>query len=138
MIYSSIYNWNTFDLIIIIELLTILVLNKSHEQKDTTYFYVSGISYRLFYYGRIGIFCNCFVKSYFYASMHDKQTILLYSIFILFHGITYYFLQKPPLSSQFRVNLSRFYHHFPWEIWIGNKMIIFYYLCYLFQRHNQN
>lgn len=56
MIYNSIYNWNTFDLKIIIELLTILVLNKSHEQKDTTYFYVSGISYRLFYYGRIGIF----------------------------------------------------------------------------------
>lgn len=116
MIYNFIYNLNIFDLIIIIEPLTVLVPNKSREQKDTTYFYVLGISYRLFYYGRIRIFCNCFVKSYFYASMHDKQTILLYSIFILFHGITYYFLQKPRLSSQFRVNLSRFYHHFPWEI----------------------
>lgn len=138
MIYNSIYNLNTFDFIIIIEPLTVLVPKKSHKQKDTTYFYVSGISYRLFYYGRIRLFNNCFAKSYIYASMHDKQTILLYSIFILFHGIKYYFLQKLPQSSQFRVNLSRFYHHFPWEIWIGNKMIIFYYLCYLFQRHNQN
>lgn len=56
MIYNFIYNLNTFDLIIIIEPLTVLVPNKSREQKDTTYFYVLGISDRLFYYGRRRIF----------------------------------------------------------------------------------